>query len=59
MALSQNQKQMIADMLLRTNKKSDIPEMAMRIDGNAYGSKETVREYEKLAQSKVARRFDN
>jgi len=56
--LSENQKQMIADMLLRTKKKSDIPEMAMRIDGNAYGSKETIREYKKLAELKVAR-FDN
>lgn len=56
--LSENQKEMIADMLLRTNKKSDIPEMAMRIDGNAYGSKETIREYIKLAESKV-NRFGN
>ncbi len=56
--LSENQKQMIADMLLRTKKKSDIPEMAMRIDGNAYGSKETITEYKKLAELKVAR-FDN
>ena len=53
MTLDQHQKQMIADMLLRTETKADIENNAEKILGNAYGNKETAKTFKELAKSKV------
>lgn len=55
MTLDQHQKEMIADMLLRTETKADIENNAEKILGNAYGNKETAKSYKVLAGFKVER----
>lgn len=51
--INQSQKQMIADLLLRTNNKTDIKINSEKILGNTYGNKETVKVYTELAKSKL------
>jgi hypothetical protein len=51
--LNDNQKEMVADLLLRTKTKKDIEENANRIMGNAYGDVKTVKVYRELANMKV------
>jgi len=51
--LSKNQKEMVADLLIRTKTKADIKENSYKIIGNAYGDKNTVKVYRELATMKV------
>ena len=52
--LNDNQKQMVADLLLTTKNKKDIDVNANKIMGNAYGDPKTVKVYRELANMKVA-----
>lgn len=54
--LNDNQKQMVADLLLRTETNLDIDMNADKIMGNAYGDAKTVKVYRELANMKV--KFD-
>ena len=51
--LTQNQKQMVADMLQRTTTKKDIEDNAEKILGNAYGDEHTVKVFRELAKLRV------
>lgn len=53
--LTENQKQMIADLLIRTKSENDIKEFSERILGNAYGDKKTVKTYQVLAKMRIQR----
>jgi len=53
--LTQNQKQMVADLLQRTDTKLDIDMNCEKILGNAYGDEHTVKVYRELAELRVAR----
>ncbi len=55
MALNNNQKQMIADMLMRTESKADIKLNSEKILGNAYGDKATVKAFKELALMRIKR----
>lgn len=55
MTLSNEQKEMIAQMLMRTKTKLDIEINAEKILGNAYGDKKTVSAFRKLAKLRVER----
>ena len=55
MPLSQNQKQMVADMLERTETQLDIDINSEKILGNAYGDKKTVKAFQTLAKLRIAR----
>jgi len=52
--LNDNQKEMVAELLLRTKTKNDIDENSTKIMGNAYGDVKTVRIFRELANMKVA-----
>ncbi len=52
--LSKEQKQMIADMLDRTETSKDIEINSEKILGNAYGDKKTAKAYRECAILKVA-----
>lgn len=52
--LNDNQKEMVSDLLLRTETKKDIEINADKIMGNAYGDAKTVKVYRELANMKVA-----
>ena len=53
--LTENQKEMISDLLIRTKTKLDMDINSEKILGNAYGDKKTVKAYQELAKLKLAR----
>ena len=55
MTLTDNQKEMIADLLSRTDSYEDIKEFSDRILGNAYGNKETAKVFKQLAGLRMKR----
>lgn len=55
MTLTENQKDMIAHMLTITETNEDLSNNRLKILGNAYGNKETVEWYTKLAKLRIKR----
>lgn len=53
--LTQNQKQMVADLLQRTDTKSDIENNIKKILCNAYGNEHTAKVYKELAELRINR----
>jgi predicted nucleic-acid-binding protein len=53
--LTDNQKAMIADLLQRTKSQADLEDNIRRIEGSAYGSKETVKTFKTLAKLRIKR----
>lgn len=54
-ALTNNQKELIAHMLTITETNEDLINNRLKILGNAYGNKETVHAYAKLAKLRIKR----
>lgn len=53
--LTENQKEMISDMLMQTKTEVDIEKNSEKILGNAYGDKYVVKAYKELAKLRIQR----
>ncbi len=53
--LTENQKEMISEMLIQTKTVADIEKNSEKILGNAYGDKYVLKVYKELAKHRIQR----